>query len=190
MVPVRAARLLGRRFFVSVAGASSAAELARAVIAALYEAGVLTSGEEWAAADEAAALPTLLRKLGPCLLLVDNWELMQGAKADGGGGGSLCGGGATRCSNLLNKAPELRLLLTCTVPLTAWSGAAAAASRADGTDRGGTSLPRVGTAANLATRGGCDEPAKLKAELHRLGALLVERHPAFRTFPFSRRPSR
>ena len=171
-------------FFVSVAGASSAAELARAIIAALYEAGVLTSGEEWAAADEAAALPTLLRKLGPCLLLVDNWELMQGAKADGGGGGSLLGGGAhALLESLLNKAPELRLLLTCTVPLTLPGVAQRQLPLAPMAPTEAARLFRALAPRPISRREvGCDEPAKLKAELHRLGALLVERHPGISHF--------
>ena len=133
----------------------------------------------------------LLRKLGPCLLLVDNWELMQGAKADGGGGGSLGGGAHALLESLLNKAPELRLLLTCTVPLTLpgvaqrqlplapmapterrvssarWHRGQSRAARWDA-----TSLP--------SSRQSCIASARSSSNAT----------PAFRTFPFSRRPSR
>ena len=122
----------GGVFFVSVAGASSAAELTAAIFGALAEAGCGCGGSE-------LELHAELRKRGPCLLLIDNWELLQaqpgqGGQGGAGGAGGVGGAGGAHAAAesatlpllqaLLQRAPELRLLVTATAPVTALPGVA------------------------------------------------------------------
>ena len=125
----------GGVFFVSVAGASSAAELTAAVLAALTEAGCHTSPALQRRASEdvepvspddadggAGRLAAVLRERGPCLLLIDN--LLQGGAGAGAGAGAAESAALPLLQQLLQRASELRLLVTSTAPVTELPGVA------------------------------------------------------------------
>ena len=185
----------GGVFFVSVAGASSAADLSAAVLAALAEAGCAPGTDGFGGADEADAtiggmgsggigggigggssdgtqgaalgLAAVLRRRGPCLLLIDNWEQLQGQAQHSGEGGALV-------QSLLQRAPELRLLVTSTVPVQELPGVAqrqlllAPMASPEAAKLFRTLAPRPVTRHEV----GCDNPSSLKHELGRLMGLL------------------
>ena len=103
----------GGVLFACAAGATCAADLSAAVRAALLEAdaaGSLGGSRPENTPSAEADVSQLLRHRGPCLLVIDHFVDVTGPAHGGGGGTALLAG-------LLQKAPELQMLVTSAAPL-------------------------------------------------------------------------
>ena len=103
----------GGVLFACAAGATCAADLSAAVRAALLEAdaaGSLGGSRPENAPSAEADVSQLLRHRGPCLLVIDHFVDVTGP-AHGGGGGTAF------LASLLQKSPELQMLVTSAAPL-------------------------------------------------------------------------
>ena len=102
----RLATQAGGVFFAPVRGTTTAREVCATIRSALTDAHVAPEEQEGGDGEARAevALASVLRRLGPCLLLLDHWERAEETDA--------------LLKVLLQSAPELRLLVSCTTPVS------------------------------------------------------------------------
>ncbi|KAL1528637.1 hypothetical protein AB1Y20_009975, partial [Prymnesium parvum] len=93
----------GGVFFARAQGTTTAFEVGASIRAALSDANVASDGDG-DRKDVEATLPAELRRIGACLLVLDHWEPREATNSF--------------LQTLLQSAPELRLLLSCTEALS------------------------------------------------------------------------
>ena len=176
----------GGVYYVQAKGAANAVELSAMVQSALEEARTGYAEDEGYAEDgssedmeahvsASSGLPTVLKRLGRCLVLIDHLELPP---SNGGTAGII-----SLLQSALRKAPELRLLFTSSEPVALPGVATRQIVLSPLPGREAARLfkalcPRPISRAEIH----CDEPAMLRAELTGLMRDLGPRLPGLDDF--------